>query len=313
MVKLILYIFNSKTNLMKSIIIKTLPYLIAFFVINVIFYKSSRFYKQERKYIDRIEHSINVKSNVIFLGDSHLETIELLDLSENIGNLAFGADGIKEMYIKVLTMINYNPNLEYVFITTEPQIFNNSVSSNSTFLNKYLIKLDDTINIYKKSKLNIITEKIPLFNDNFLDYILNNIYSSLRSKQNVRTKEWSDLTKIQRTEIATQTGKQDHVSIMTNQDQLEIYWAIINICKFNNLKVVGIRFPVNEHYIDQCEKEDIKRVDKFIEDLNLDYHLDYLTEFANPEYFNDADHLNKEGLKKLSEIIFRDTNIKLTN
>ena len=55
MVKLILYIFNSKTNLMKSIIIKTLPYLIAFFVINVIFYKSSRFYKQETKYLDRIE------------------------------------------------------------------------------------------------------------------------------------------------------------------------------------------------------------------------------------------------------------------
>jgi len=144
-------------------------------------YKKSHFYKQEHRYSTRIDSIINTKPTTIFLGDSHSESIKHLDLSKNIGNLAFGADGIKEMYIKTLIMEKYNPDLEYVFISTEPQMFNNSISSNSTFLNKYLLKLNDPKDIYNKSKLNLLTEAIPLINDDYLRYYLNKIYVFFRN------------------------------------------------------------------------------------------------------------------------------------
>ncbi len=299
---------------MKSIFIKTIPYLFAFLAINLLFYLTSRFYKQERKYIDRIEYAIDSKPTIIFLGDSHVDTIKILDLSENVHNLAFGSDGIEEMYIKILIMIKYNPKLEYVFITTEPQIFNNSISSNSTFLNNYVVKLKDTLNVYNnnKSKLNLFLEKIPLLNDNFLDYLLDKIYINLRSKKNVLKQEWSSLSEKQRTENATYSGKSDHEGIMTQEYKLDIYREIVNICKFNNIKIIGVRFPVNEHYINQCSKEDLINVNEFIKHLKMDFNLDYLTEFNNQKYFENADHLNLAGIKKISQIISRDTNIKIT-
>ena len=294
-------------------LMKLIPYLVAFIVINFICYKTSGFYKQERKYIDRIESTINSKAEVVFLGDSHVETIKHLDLSENVGNLAFGADGINEMYIKVLTMLNYNENLKYIFIATEPQLFNNSISSNSTFLNKYLLNIDDTLNVYNKSKLNLVTERIPLSNDNYLKFVLNKIYSIFKFDTAGNKKDWDELTDSERIETASRTGKLDHNSIMTKKDCIDTYKKIVSICKSNNIKVIGIRFPVNEHYINQCKKEDIIKVDSFIRGLNLIKHLDYSNRITSPEYFHDEDHLNKRGVEKLSDIIFKETNIKITN
>ncbi|MDO5980483.1 hypothetical protein [Flavivirga spongiicola] len=300
---------------MKKIIIKSVPYIIVFLLINVVFYQTSDFYKQERKYVKRIETVINNQSEVIFLGDSHVETIKLLDLSDNIGNLAFGGDGINEMYIKVLNMLEYNKNLKYIFIATEPQIFNNTLSSNSTFLNKYISQVDDELEVYKKSKLDLISERIPLFNDSFLRFALNRVYTYFKP-DNVdknKDKDWSKLTDSERKEIAINTGKLDHNSIMTNNDYLETYKKIISLCKTHNIKVFGVRFPVSQHYINQCKEEESLKVDSFIQSLNLHKHFDYSTRITVPEYFHDEDHLNLKGVEKLSEIIFENTNVKLTN
>tara|TARA_R110002096_G_scaffold98575_3_gene219182 strand:- start:2674 stop:3450 length:777 start_codon:yes stop_codon:yes gene_type:complete len=255
---------------------------------------------------------VNSKPKVIFLGDSHSESINLLNLSEDIGNLAFGADGIKEMYIKTLIIDKYNQDLEYVFLSTEPQMFNNSISSNSTFLNKYLLKLNDPKDIYNKSNLNLITEKIPLLNDDYLRYLLKNIYSTLRnSDSNKKPIIWSDATNSQKEEIATNTGIADHTSIMTNTEDLEIYKELVNKLKLKNVKVIGVRFPVSAHYLKQCDKEDIDKVNSFIENLNLDYNLDYSLKINDNSYFENEDHLNKKGMEKLSKLIYIDTGIKL--
>ena len=304
---------------MKSILIKTLPYLIVFFVINIFIYKTSHFYNQEREYTTKIDSVINnPKAKVIFLGDSHPKTIELLNLSENIGNLAFGADGIKEMYIKTMISNKHIKELQYVFISTEPQMFNSSISSNSTFLNKYLINLDEySKNIYKKTTLNLITEKAPFLNDNYILYFLNSIHSKInnlfknKSSDNKNTKKWSELTENQRKEQAIATGKFDHVAIMLNTDDLKLYKDLINKLQSKNIKVIGIRFPVNSNYLEQCNKEDLRKVNTFINTLKLDYNLDYSLSIKDPSYYINEDHLNKKGMKKLSELIFNDTGINL--
>lgn len=299
---------------MKSILIKIIPYLVVYFAINLICYKTSGFYKQQSEYQERIDNAINTQSKIVFLGDSHVETIKLLDLSSNVGNLAYGADGVDEMYIKVLTMLKLNKQLEHIFIATEPQIFSDVDSPNSTFLNKYLLQIEDTLNVYNKSKLNLITEKLPLLNDSYISYFMNEIYTSFKPEDDSKNGiEWSQRSNEERVEIATKTGKSDHSSVMSNKTLKETYRIIVEACKLNNIKVVGIRFPVNENYINQCSKDDLKEVDDFIETLNLDYNLDYSTLYSNPEYFDDEDHLNETGIEKFSKIIYRDTNIKITD
>ena len=297
---------------MKNILIKIIPYLIVFLIINIFIYKTSPFYDHERNYINKINSVLSLKPKIIFLGDSHSESIKLLNLSKNIGNLAFGADGIKEMYTKTLIVDEYLQGLECVFICTEPQIFNNSVSSNSTFLNKYLLTLNDPKDVYKKTNLNLITEKIPLLNDNYLQYFLNTTYKNFRNNSsNKKTIEWSKISKTEKQKKASDAGKIDHTLIMANNEELEIYKEMVNKLKQKKIKVIGIRIPVNEHYINQCSKEDLNKVNNFINDLNLDYNLDYSLKIENLSYFENEDHLNKIGVTKLSELIYNDTGIKL--
>lgn len=298
---------------MKKIILKSIPYIIGVLLLNLSIYMTSDFYKQERKYKTAFDKGISKEAETIFLGDSHVQTIENLKLSKKVANLAFGGDGINEMYIKLLYMIKYNKNLKNVFISTEPQIFNNTMSSNSTFLNKYNVKIDDEINVYNKSSLELYVESIPLFNDSYLRFLLNKLYVEIKLKKKKSNKaiDWKNLQNTERVEQATKSGLSDHNSIMTNNSYLETFKRIISLCKANNLNVYGINFPVDKNYINQCKEEDLIKVKNFITQLNLDKTLDYSMEIKLPEYFYDGDHLNSDGVEKLSNLIFNDTSIKL--
>jgi hypothetical protein len=301
---------------MKSFLLKLLPYLLAFIVINLNIYNNSHFYKQKERYTTQIDSIINNKPKTIFLGDSHPKTVELLNLSNNVGNMAFGADGINEMYIKTLILDKYNEDLECVFITTEAQIFNNSISSNSTFLNKYLLEINAPKEIYNKSTLNLITEHIPLFNDNYLRYFLNSTYFKLRNGLNKKNdenegKKWSELSDLKRKNNAIQTGKQDHTGIMTSNKDLETYKDIIKKLKSKNIKIIGIRFPVSPHYLAQCNKEDLYKVNNFVNSIEYDYFLDYSSSLEDKSFYKNEDHLNRRGMIELSNLIFKDTGIKL--
>jgi hypothetical protein len=296
---------------MKSVLIKIIPYIAAFILINVALYSFSGFYKQEKKYVQRIDDCIKNQSETIFLGDSHVEAIKLIDLSNTVGNLAFGADGIYEMYVKTLIMLEKNSKLSHVFIATEPQLFNNTGSSNSTFLGKYMINLTDTLNVYEKSKLNLITDRVPLFNDGFIGYTLNSVYESFKPETTHEAILWSSLNNKERKEIAQSTGKSDHRDLLGNTSFLKVYKALVEMCKTNGIKVIGIRFPVNKHYIEQCSKEDLTRINEFIASLDLEEHLDYSTSITDPSKFADEDHLNRKGIERLAEMIEIDTGIKI--
>jgi hypothetical protein len=99
---------------------------------------------------------------------------------------------------------------------------------------------------------------------------------------------------------------------MGNTSFVAAYKALIDLCKINGIKVIGIRFPVNKYYIDECPKEDLVRINEFIASLDLDNHLDYSTLITDPNNFADEDHLNQKGIKLLAEIIENDTGIKIT-
>lgn len=297
---------------MKRIFKKAIPYVIVFIVINVILKMTSNFYTQEKRYRSRIESSIDQHNKIIFLGDSHAETIHHINADKRYGNLAFGADGIKEMYIKSLIALEYIPNIEYVFICTEPQMFNSSISPNSVFLNPFLSKIEDSLNVYDKSKLDLLVEKVPLFNDNYLKFINNKVFNDLRSiGQAEDDVNWPDLSDVEKSAIASKMGKVDHTGILLNDQDVLIFKKMVGNFKKKGVKTIGIRYPVHENYINQCDENDLKKVDKLIEQLRLDYNLDYSVELKNPKLFKDADHLNKEGVQRLTELIKKDTGIDL--
>lgn len=296
---------------MKTIILKLLLIFIGFIFINFVIYRTSGFYEQENIYFEKIEKVIENQPKIIFLGDSHVETIKQAELSDNVGDLAFGADGINEMYIKLLTMIEYNKKLEIVFVSTEPQIFNGSKSPNSTFMNTFLLRINDSLNVYNKNKIDFISEFVPLFNDNFINYFLNDLYLKFKPEIKKEKIHWIDLNPDERRLIASNTGKSDHLNIMSQPQDLIVFRNIVEVCKNNNIKVIGINFPVSEDYINECKNEDYLKVKTFINNLDFYKVLDYSLTIHEPVYFKDEDHLNPLGIEKLIKILEEETNLKI--
>ncbi len=298
---------------MKTIFLKIIPFALLFIVLNVLFLNYNSFYKQQSEYVERIDKAIENQPEVIFLGDSHTESIKLLELSDNVGNLAYGADGIKEMYSKILIMLELNKNLKHIFITVEPQMFNSSVSPNTSFLNKYLINVDDELDVYSKSKLNFLSERIPLFNDDFLTYLLGQVYGSFKPEAPKSDKKWTEFTPEEQYEMGATMGKIDHLGIMSRKQDLEVFKEIVAICKSRDIQLIGTHFPVNDSYINQADPEDIKKVYAFLEEQNLDKVLDYTHRFKDQKYYRDQDHLTKDGMMILAQYILEDTGIDILN
>ena len=90
---------------------------------------------------------------------------------------------------------------------------------------------------------------------------------------------------------------------------MHYFWKALEICDNNNMRVVLIRFPVTQQYmnaalnwIDEKAEEELMRgiKIKYPKATVLDYRNIY---FNNPQYFKDADHLNRQGADLFSQLI----------
>ena len=106
-------------------------------------------------------------------------------------------------------------------------------------------------------------------------------------------------------------GKVDHIGILRNDQDILIFKEMVEIFKKNGVKIIGIRYPVYEEYINQCDENDLKKVNELIDQVHLDHNLDYSIELKDPGFFEDADHLNEKGVQKLVNLIKRDTGFDL--
>ena len=297
---------------MRKIILNSILFLIILVCWNIYLKNTSNFYQQEREYQKNVNHSLKSESEIILLGDSHLASLKKVNLKGSVGNLAYGADGIKEMYAKSLIIVNANPKLEYVFLSTEPQMFNAGKSPNGTFLNKYIFDLKDARILYDKNKLDVISDHVPLFNNDYLNFFRNKLYHDLKgSTIDSREQSWEELTFSQKNEIAEKLGKSDHSSIMGQPLDTTYFKKMMGLFKKHKIKVVSIKFPVTSNYMDQCSKEDSMKVDSFLSQFSFYKKLDYSRLINSHDFFEDPDHLKKRGIELVSESIEDDTGITI--
>lgn len=297
---------------MQKIIINSILFLIILTCWNIYLKNASNFYQQEKEYQKKIDHSLVSKSEIILFGDSHLASLKKINLKGNIGNLAYGADGIKEMYAKSLIVVNANPELEYVFLSTEPQMFNAGKSPNGTFLNKYILDLKEARMLYDKNKLDVISDQAPLFNNDYLNFFRNRLYNTLKgSTMGSKEQSWEDLTLTQKNEMAEKLGKSDHSSIMGQPLDTMYFKKMMELYKKHKIKVVSIKFPVTSKYMDQCSKEDSIKVDRFLSQFSFYKKLDYSRFIDSHEFFEDPDHMKEKGIELVSKKIEDDTGITI--
>lgn len=299
---------------MKKLVVKLTPFVLLFILANYWVLSSNGFYKKGKAYDRAIQETANTEH--FFLGDSHVDVLKNLDLEDNVSNLAFGGDGIQEMYLKTRILLEENSHIKTVFVLTDPQLFNSSISPNKTFLANYVLKLGEE-EVYGKNTLSYLIEQAPLLNDGFIEYSRDKyIYRFLKliSKKKVNNKQkvmWKDLPQKQRDFQCIETGIQDHKGIFSSSDSKKYFSKMVALCKEKNVKIIGVRFPVERLFYQQCNSKDLQLVDDYIDSLKLDQHLDYSLYFNSSQYFKDEDHLTIPGAIKIVEEISKQTGITI--
>ena len=306
-----LYLFPILID-MRKIIINSVVFLLIFICWNIYLKNTSSFYTQEKEYQKNIDLSLASKSEIILLGDSHLASLKKVTLNKAIGNLAYGADGIKEMYAKSLIEIRNNPELKYVFLSTEPQMFNAGNSPNGTFLDKYIFDLKEARQLYDKNRLEVTTDYVPLFNNDYLNFFRNKLYTTLKGTTvDTEQKAWENLTTKEKNEMSEKLGISDHASIMEQPQDTIYFKKMMGLFKEHNIKVISIKFPVTSKYIGQCSRDDVAKVNRFLSKFDFYAQLDYTHSIDSLNFFEDPDHLGKKGVEKIAHTIENDTELSI--
>jgi hypothetical protein len=300
----------SWTRLISQLLIAVLLFVAA----NVITYETSGFFQKEHEYqqvVQGIARHPDVK--IIFSGDSHF-AVPLNDyLDDKPGargySIAAGGDSLREAFAKVRHVLETTKGIDTLILTADPHMFGKGrlESSNRSFADIYFIDAWDGSGL-QKNMWSAILQQVPLFNEDYLQYFRKDLGSVLAHKK-MKARgagdplAWSRLTEQQRLESAVETGKGDHEGVGESQVPFGWYQRILDVAREHNVKVIGVRFPVNPGYSAQISPAKVRELDAWLTSHGVTQIIDLRDALTDPRDFEDEDHLNERGAAKAVKIL----------
>lgn len=283
---------------------------VCFAALNAYVYATSPFFDRQKSYLDKVESYPEKSAKVLIVGDSHPGVFKEEMLNRDTYSIAAGGDGVKECYLKLRYILEHSTRIDTVFLTADAQMFSKrrSQSTNAVFLHKYSLLLN-SLDVYHQAPLSILAEMVPLFNDNYIEYLnqdLQNIISGKKKEvgleQHLREDEslWSTrFTAQKRLERAIATGKADHRGVMEDPVLPQYYRKIIDLCVARHIRIIGVRYPAMQAYLAQLPAENSLKLEAFLKELPFETILDYRDFSQDPRLYHNEDHLNEDGARLL--------------
>lgn len=281
-----------------------------YFFIGILIFNSALYYSVGKLYLkDYREYSLNLNSYL--LSDSH--GLPLNDFTENYGvfNFSAGSDSYFDMKRKLNFLIK-NAKIDTIYITVDdhtlsPYRENINNLDRSSF---YKIQSDDEYLItYSIQKY--IVDYAVLFNpkigqvikESFKSQIKNIVYPKGNRKKINTKPNWNKVSETKRVEQSQRRFNTQFYSKSKSIELEKTLLDIINICKNNNICLIGIKFPLSNDYIKVLNNKSFG-ADKLFAEKGL-IVLDYKKMFiSNAEYFANQDHLNKKGGDEFTKVLF---------
>lgn len=242
--------------------------------------------------------------------DSHGLPIENFAEEYGVFNFSAGSESYIDMKRKLNFLINKNYNVENVYITVnEHTLSPYREMTNNNDKSEVFFTIRDYDNIFEYYKQRYVFYYGAIFQPKVRDVLKIQINSqsqdffSQKSDTPTDIEAWSKLSPEERNSkslerIAYQFGYAES-SVLLENTLLEI----IEICRKNNIELVGVKFPIAKELIDNLGDKNYGADKIFIQnDVEI---IDVRELFIeNPEYFKDHDHLNSVGGKILADILF---------
>ncbi|MGL5583229.1 MAG: hypothetical protein ACRDCE_20070 [Cetobacterium sp.] len=290
----------------NKIIIKIIAFTMSI-VLSLLFL--SRIYnKKELKKFNNIPNKIKIAN----LGSSHGQFSFLYEGELEKEAFNFGLPA-QPLYYDYKFLERYRDKFEVNSVLIIP------ISIFSFYQGNELIKYNERYSKILKYK--------DIQNIEFIEYFLSRYFSILLGENrfynliNIKLKknDIKELSNLEKIEFAKNTFK-NHMAYNENSYlDIQNLKEILKICIKNNIKPILVTTPVS-HALNELVTEEIynQRIKIHINQVldELDIHVEYLDysrdkRFSkNLNYFIDADHLNKNGARKFTNIFLDDINYK---
>jgi hypothetical protein len=294
----------------RLLFLKVLAGAALFAVANVFVYQSNQYFQRESEYHDEVSGFFERPAvTALFVGDSHVAQLDNELLPDDLYNVAWGGDSLREVYAKLRYLLWRGCAIRTLYLTADPHMFgaDRLQSTNRAFVDPYLLVTRSRYGLEQGWPAAVLNS-IPLFNDDFVQYLKKRIALSLhRNDEGMRHLDevaWSNLTEEERARRARQDGIADHLGIGDYAAPFLWYERIVTLAREHDIRVVTIEYPVHAAYAAAASASAEQRVRAELRRLGVPL-LDFHAAFTDPSYFSDPDHVSRKGaialLQQLSE------------
>lgn len=254
-------------------------------------------------YNDDDYNKIDLSYNNFILSDSHGVPIRDNTENDNIYNFSYVTESYYDMRRK-LSYIIENTKVETVFITVN----DHSISkyrdiSNNLDKSISFADISDYSSYWSYFKEKFMMRYITLFNPKVRSLVKVHISNLLQKNgndkeinQNKNNKEWSEYShdkKWDRVENRFETQFPVYEPSIRLINELI---KIINISKQNSIRLIGIKYPLSNEYIELLDNKDIDfSAAQILQESGFEVY-DFTNYYAKKQhYFANEDHLNELG------------------
>jgi hypothetical protein len=284
---------------------------------NLVTYWTSGYFEKLRDYRSRVDAVFTRPGvRVLVAGDSHIAVPLNGYVNGARGgaaySIAFGGDAPRECFAKIRYILDRCATIDTVIVTADPHMFGSGrlESSNRSFADLYFLAAADGAGL-KRGWLPALLDQVPLFNDDFVQYLRKMISKTATSRfsgarggtRATQPVPWEQLPETERTARACATGVMDHKGVGEHPEPFFWYSQLLDLARAHSVRVIGVRFPVHHAYAAQIAPERVAAIDDFLRQHGMAAILDLRDQFTDPAYFDDADHVKKEKAEALVRVL----------
>lgn len=279
------------------------------FLLNVIYFFVLKNIDEYRNYF--VVYAKNEFVTTIILSDSRGNVIKDEMLDSTVYNFSFGSDSYFDMFLKLGYAIKNFPKLETVILTVDEHCYLS-----------YRSKYNNTDKSIVFSDYKTYSTLHPINKVNYFLSVINSKYFPIVSKKNTMLvfkylenrikKGSSDKIEIQKRWCEYPIKEQlkleeDRFNFQFNSkfdpEVADAFIQIVNNCKKQKLKLIGVRFPLTAAYLQKMKTLKIPEITATIEKSNIKV-IDFTNSIFNNCLYENQDHLNNEGARLFTDSLF---------
>lgn len=251
-------------------------------------------------------YKVDLNQKEYLLADSHGYHVGDLNETNGIYNLSQKGDSYEDLKRK-LTFLIRNSEIERLYLSVDDHTLSPSrEDSNNKELSVYFTQHQDFESYGSYINEKYLKRYVVYFNSKYssiLKHFFKNKLASMFSSAQEPV-AWSKLSKEEKNTLSNERFNTYFTQKNQSKKLLSSLITIIDLCKKNNVELIGVKFPLTSSYNNVLGKNNFK-ADSLFNEKNL-HVLDFKEAFLKQDsLFIDQDHLNTAGEKAFKKLLLK--------